>query len=311
MLAVKSSVLLITYVRLDTTKQVLASIKAYAPKDLYLFSDYGRSEQDRTKVDVVRNYLLESVDWGCNVHTYFCETNLGCKYGPEKAISWFFENEEQGIILEDDTVPNASFYTYATELLHKYKADLRIWNIGGTNAYFEARDADRPYSYQFSKFPHTWGWATWRDRWQQHINTLSTFIQDCNNPYVLETFRNPAIYTNWKAKAVTSYEDKLDAWDYIWSFRVLMNNGLSIVPAENLISNIGFGMDATHTGNKNSKIQESKALAFPLKHPTVILPRVQQDQLFLEEKFNWKTLPQKLKPKHLLKSLSVRLMDFH
>lgn len=307
MSADKSPILLITYKRLETTKLVLQSIREYAPKDLFLFSDYGKSEEDKIKVNKVREYLLKHIDWECKVHTFFSETNLGCRYGPQDAVSWFFKNQEQGIILEDDTVPNLSFYNFCTDLLNKYKTDLRIWNIGGTNTYLQNFEDHKTHSYHFSKFPHTWGWATWANRWNQHINSLSTFEEDANNLAAKETFKNPAIYKYWKEKALSSYKDQLDAWDYIWSFRVLMNNGLSIVPSENLVSNIGFGSDATHTENKNAIIKESKTLEYPLKHPTVILPCVKLDQQFLEETFNWKTLAQKLQPTHLIKSFSGRL----
>ena len=303
----KLPILLITYKRLGTTKQVLDSIKVYRPDQLFLFSDGPKDvESDLNKIQAVRGYIDNFVDWPCSVQKMYKTKNIGCKYGPQSAITWFFENVEQGIILEDDTVPNESFYIYCRILLEFYRNDFRIWNIAGTK--LENHQLQTNVSYRFSKFPHTWGWATWANRWKAHVNNLPNLKKDADSPLILNCFPNKNIIKEWKQKALVSLDDELDAWDYLWSFRVLMNGGLSISPNKNLVSNIGFGEDATHTfvDAKNSIVKTEK-LDFPLVHPRIILPDIQKDIAFFEEYFNWKTLTSKLKISHIIAVIRNRL----
>jgi hypothetical protein len=301
----KIPILLITYKRIDTTIKVLASISKYKPERLYLFSDGAKSQsKDIEKVALVRTYLKSHIDWDCEVQEFFSDENLGCKYGPQQAISWFFENEKMGIILEDDTVPNISFYQYCEELLIKYQNDLRIWNIGGTK--MDEIQSSTNESYRFSKFPHTWGWATWSDRWTAHIKSLPQLMEDSISPNLNFIFPNNAIVTNWKNNAKVSFLEDLDAWDYLWSFRVLMSGGLSTAPNRNLVSNIGFGEDATHTNSKKLVIITTEEIKLPLRHPNVILANINQDILFFESYFNWKPLSKKLTIKHIWAVLKSR-----
>jgi hypothetical protein len=306
MIMEKLPILLITYKRLDTTKKVFASIKEYKPERLYLFSDGAKSiSKDQEKVALVRDFLKSNIDWDCEVQEFFSKTNLGCKYGPQQAISWLFNHEEKGIILEDDTVPAKSFYPYCEELLIKYQNDLRVWNIGGTKMDI-IPNLDKN-SYRFSKFPHTWGWATWADRWNKHIELLPTLIEDGNYSNLNHLFPNSIIVANWKQKASISFLDKLDAWDYLWSYRILISGGLSTTPNKNLISNIGFGEDATHTNSKNVNIIGTEEITLPLTHPKSQLPSIERDVLFFENYFNWKPWLQKLKVRHILAVLKSRL----
>lgn len=302
----KVPILLITYKRLDTTKKVFASIKNYKPSVLYLFSDGAKSAVNESeKIKTVRTFLKSEIDWDCKVFEFFSDTNLGCKYGPQNAISWFFKHEKMGVILEDDTVPDNSFYAYCEELLLKYEHDLRIWNIGGTK--MDIGEITNEHSYRFSRFPHTWGWATWASRWNSHIKTLPQLLVDAESPYLNLLFPNKSIVENWKSKALSSFVNNLDAWDYLWSFRVLLNGGLSTAPNKNLISNIGFGEDATHTFADDSSIIKTEEIKLPLKHPAVILPNIIKDRIFFENYFNWKPLSSKIRPSHIFSVLKSRL----
>ena len=158
------AVLLITFNRLDYIKEVFEQIKLAKPPRLYLFSDGARKniEGENEKVQAVRNWVLSNINWNCDVKTKFLETNSGgCAYGIPTAVSWFFKNEQDGIILEDDCVPNQSFFRYCEELLDKYKDDKRIWHITGYGYY---NDINAKETYYFAKIQHCWGWASWADR---------------------------------------------------------------------------------------------------------------------------------------------------
>ncbi|MBL7473730.1 nucleotide-diphospho-sugar transferase [Robertkochia sediminum] len=301
----KSPVLLITYKRLQGLREVLASVSRYRPKKLYLFSDGGRDEDEIGQVERVREYVLGAIDWECEVYTNFSEQNLGCKYGPQTAITWFFEHEESGIILEDDTVPNDSFYPFVEELLAKYRKDLRIWNIGGTNL-GEDQEPDDPRSYTFSKFAYTWGWATWADRWKMHLSKMPYFLEE--SEYLKRVNVNEkALVANWINQAAVSYNDELDAWDYIWSLQVYMNNALSVVPKYNLIDYVGYDNDATHTKDgKNRKVISTIALDFPLTHPINPMPDSRYDVNLFENIFGWVPAYKKLLPGHLVRVVEAR-----
>ena len=160
-----TAVLFLVFNRLDTTKQVFETIRQAKPQRLYIAADGARASRvgEAAQVQAVRDYVTSHVDWECEVKTLFREQNLGCKYAVSSAIAWFFENEEMGIILEDDCLPDPTFFNFCQELLARYRHDQRIGVISGDNFQFGHRRNDD--SYYFSKYVHIWGWATWRDRW--------------------------------------------------------------------------------------------------------------------------------------------------
>jgi hypothetical protein len=160
-------VLLIIFNRLDTTRKVLNSLKEVKPKFLFIAADGPRLNiiGESERCEKVRNWVLENVDWDCEVKTLFRKHNLGCGYGPANAISWFFDNVKEGIILEDDCVPDTTFFEYCSILLEKYRDDNRISIISGTNIDKQKYFSPKSESYFFSVFPLTWGWATWKRNW--------------------------------------------------------------------------------------------------------------------------------------------------
>ena len=263
-----TAVLFLLFNRLDTTKQVFEAIRQAKPPRLYVAADGARTnkEGEAEKVQAVRDYIMQNIDWECEVKTLFREKNLGCKYAVSLAITWFFENEEQGIILEDDCLPSQSFFWYCEELLFRYKDDLRVWHISGDN--FQNGTIRGKGSYYFSKFNHVWGWASWANRWKEYdveIKSYKIFVDQnvINNLSESEQEKN-----YWKKVFQDVSNEKIDTWDYQWTYTVWVNSGLSILPNKNLISNIGFGADATHTtdlDSQHSKIPRQD-LNFPLLH---------------------------------------------
>ena len=168
----KTAVLFLVFNRLDATKQVFETIQKAKPPRLYIAADGARNNKDgeSEKVKAVHDLILDNIDWQCEIKTLFREKNLGCKYAVSGAISWFFKNEEMGIILEDDCLPNQSFFWFCEELLKRYKDNMKIWHIGGAS--FQ-NGIKRGYAdYYFSKYNHVWGWASWASRWKFYDTEL-------------------------------------------------------------------------------------------------------------------------------------------
>lgn len=247
-------ILFLVFNRLDTTQQVFAKIREAQPRQLFIGSDGARvgKEGEADKVEAVRKYILDNIDWDCEVKTLFREQNLGCGVAPAEAITWFFENVEQGIILEDDCLPDASFFTFCEELLDYYKDNEQIMHIGGTNDQFGHLRSKG--SYYFSIYPHIWGWATWRRAWENYSFKLKNVTLEN-----LETiFKNFQFTPTEKKFWINTFQrvengDKKDIWDFQWVISVWLKNGLTIVPNTNLIKNIGFDDNATHTNNTKSR----------------------------------------------------------
>lgn len=266
----ETPVLFLVFNRMEETKKVFESIKVAKPPRLYLASDgprYENSEEEKKVLDI-RNYLIKNIDWDCEVYTKFREKNLGCKYAVSDAITWFFEHEEQGIILEDDCLPSQSFFWFCDALLKKYKENKKIWHISGDN--FQDGFMRGESSYYFSKHNHIWGWATWRDRWGKYDLLLSNYSIDK---------KNMSISPFWKKIFKMVYLGKINTWDHQWVFTMWKYGGLAILPSVNLITNIGFGETATHTKNPESFLANmaSYELYFPLSHPKDIVLNVDAD----------------------------------
>jgi len=277
-------VLLIIFNRAHTTKQVLDRIRQVKPTKLYVAADGPRpgNVTDAERCAEARAVIAQ-VDWDCEVKTLFREQNLGCGVAPSSAISWLFEHEETGIILEDDCVPSKSFFWFCQELLEKYKNDTRVMHISGNN-YLKGWRRDSDYSYYFSNKVNSWGWATWRRAWQLYDFNLSNYPELKNKGYLNGIFLNKfeEKYRLSKIEETITNLKKGDVWDYQWEFTVYSNSGLCIVPEVNLVSNIGFGEDATHTFNQfeeKAKTPENE-ISFPLRHPRFVIRDQESDRRY-------------------------------
>lgn len=248
----KKAVLFLTFNRLDTTQKVFEQIKTAKPPRLYLASDGPRASKENEKeiVESVRKYLLDNINWDCEVKTLFRDENLGCGKAVSSAITWFFEQEEDGIILEDDCLPNKSFFTYCEDLLNYYKEDKRIWHISGDNF---LSNYEPEASYYFINTMQCWGWASWADRWKNYEFDLKDY--DKEN---LKNFSNDKHIQKYWSKILKRMKNhEIDTWDYQWLFAIVKHNGICINPSKNLISNIG--MEGTHY----SAVDENTSLNMP------------------------------------------------
>ena len=248
----KTAVLFLIFNRPDTTKQVFEAIKKAQPLRLYIGSDGPReSKTGETKiVHAVREFVINNIDWDCEVKTLFRDRNLGCGNAVSSAISWFFDNEEAGIILEDDIMPSQSFFIFCEELLKKYKDEDKIWHIGGFNS--DNSIAKGEGSYYFSKKVHVWGWATWKRAWKYYDFDMKSFSYFNENHIIERIFKYKDLQEYSIGNFKKCYEKRIDTWDYQWTYAILSHGGVAVIPNKNMISNIGFGANATHTKDGKS-----------------------------------------------------------
>jgi len=283
----KTAVLFLPFIRLDTTKRVFEAIRLARPIRLYIAADGPRESKpgEDEKVKVVRDYVMNHIDWECDVKTLFCEKNLGCKYGLSDSISWFFKNEEMGIILEDDCLPHPSFFRFCDELLEKYRLDERIGIISGDNFQFGKRRTKD--SYYFSQYVHIWGWASWRRTWQKYDVEMELWPSVKDGEWLFDILKNKKQIKYWQDILEAVYNNKIDTWDYQLNFSCWINSRLNIMPNINLISNIGFGADAGRTTQKNkfSEIQAHE-MRFPLSHPPLIIRNALADGMTARIQFS-------------------------
>ena len=286
-------VLFLIFNRPDETAISFAAIRSARPGRLYVAADGPRaSKADEAERCERARRIATAVDWPCEVKTLFRPTNLGCRMGVSTGIDWFFEHEEEGIILEDDIVPRPEFFRFATELLELYRHDARVMMVSGCNRTWDLYRA--PYSYFFTPYAHIWGWATWRRAWSLYDVTISTWPADKKTlAFRSDVSHNFNWLAFWSRIFDKTYHNRIDTWDYQWMYAMFKHGGYEVTPRSNLIENIGFGGAATHTvGQAPSFLSraDNSSITFPLEHP----PEVRSDlaaQKFEEDvvlKVRWK-----------------------
>lgn len=283
----ETPVLFVVFSRPDTTAQVFQAIRKAKPKRFYVAADAPREgREDEYKRCMEVRELVQQVDWECETHYLFREENQGVAKGVSGAISWFFEQEEQGIILEDDCLPNQSFFAFCEEMLNYYKEDTRVMNI--TGSYF-LQDFEVPLneSYFFSKLGHIWGWATWRRAWN-HYSLIAEGYAELDEAGFLDHFwlKDQVPHAHEFMKQISLRKEASYTWDYQWDYTMFRQNGVAITPYTNLITNLGLenNQDSTHEFEKNDHllVSNKEELAFPLKHPTHMIYNEQADDLTLK-----------------------------
>ncbi len=216
--------------------------------------------------------IVEQVDWPCEVLRNYAEKNMGCGKRPATGISWVFEQVEEAIILEDDCLPDPTFFRYCQELLERYRYDERIMTISGCR--YQSGGYHPGYSYYFSLFPQTTGWATWRRAWQNYDFEISLLPEVLERGLLNDVLMDNGAVRYWTERFKEVYgADKLHIWDFQWTFACWLQGGLSISPSINLITNIGYGPSATHTTNPADPLANLQVgeMQFPMEHPPFIL----------------------------------------
>jgi hypothetical protein len=263
---ISSAILLIIYNRPLLTNRVFNEIRKVKPARLYVAGDGLKTNktEEVEKIFKARS-ITTAVDWPCEVRTLFQKKNLGCKYGVSAAIDWFFKHEQQGIILEDDCLPSKDFFYFCETLLKRYKNDERIFSISGTN--LKHKIEINKESYYFSKYFLCWGWASWRRAWNYNNLELSFWPQWHKSKHWINKFTNKKEKKFWRKIFNLIYLKKIDTWDYSWQASIFKQDGLCITPNKNLVTNIGFGDNATHTKSKNIFAEIPMEVLNEIKHP--------------------------------------------
>ncbi|OKH52139.1 hemolytic protein HlpA-like protein [Calothrix sp. HK-06] len=288
----KTPVAFIIFRRPQTTEKVFEAIRQAKPSKLLVIADgprpnvHGEAEKCYTTREIIKR-----VDWDCEVLTNFSDTNLGCKLRVSSGLDWVFKNVEEAIILEDDCLPHPTFFNFCEELLNKYRDDKRIMVISGNNFQFgQIRNQD---DYYFSRYNHCWGWATWKRAWQLFDIEMKLWPKVFKEGWLQDILKNPQSVKYWAKNFQSVYEGKIDTWDYIWVYSCWLQNSLAILPNRNLVSNIGFYSEATHSKDANSICANIpvKGIEFPLKHPDFIIRNERADyfaqNILYEPKFTF------------------------
>src|SRR5262249_25858391 len=272
----------IVFNRPEKTARVLAEIAKAKPRKLFVIADGPRPNclSDIAQCCAVRK-IFDQVDWECEILLNYSEVNLGCGRRPATGISWVFEHVEEAIILEDDSVPHPTFFRFCEELLEKYHDDRRMMMIGGFNMY----PTCSPYSYRFSRMPAcVGGWATWRRAWQYWDGQMTLWPLLRDTPWLLDIVEDSRAVKSWQNILERAYAEAshADYWDYQWMFACWAQSGLAILPTTvNLLSNIGFGADATHTKSVHDKRANlpTGEMVFPLHHPPYVMRDRETDHI--------------------------------
>jgi len=267
----KTPVTFLIFNRPDTTEKVFEEIRRARPPKLLIVADGPRVDKsgEAEKCRAARA-IIERVDWPCEVLTNYSDTNLGCKRRVSSGLDWVFDNVEEAIILEDDCLPHPTFFRFCEELLERFRNDERIMMISGDNFQFGRNRTQ--HSYYFSHYCHIWGWASWRRAWKYYDIDMKLWPLIRDGMWLNGIFRNRNTVRYWRKIFDSVYQGKIDTWDYQWVFACLIQGSLSILPNLNLVSNIGFGLNATHTTGKSKfSNMQIAAISFPLEHPSFIL----------------------------------------
>ncbi len=266
--------------RPDYTKAVFAEIRKAQPKKLFVIADGPRTPAEDAVCRETRA-IVEHIDWPCDVQKSYAEKNLGLKERFRSGLNWFFENVEQGIILEDDCVPHPSFFRYAGEMLEKYKDDEQIMMISGDNFLPEFKTED---SYFFSRYFPIWGWATWRRAWKKYDVAIESWELPENKERVKKMYMQRYMAKHMAKLFDDIREGRLNTWDVQWLYACLMSNGLCVLPAHNLISNIGTHGTHSEGSNQNLPTQDIYQDG-DLRHPKSVEVAVAYDNAFYERNF--------------------------
>jgi hypothetical protein len=283
---VKTPVAFIIFNRPETTEKVFAEIAKAKPPKLLVIADGPRPDRpDEKEKCTETRAIIDRVDWDCEVLTNYSDVNLGCKMRVSSGLDWVFDTVEEAIILEDDCLPHPTFFRFCEELLEKYRDDERIAMISGDNFQFGKKRTD--FSYYFSRYTHIWGWASWRRAWNNYDVNMAAWPEICDEQWLCDCLQNKKVVRYWTKVFENVFQGKIDTWDYQWIFACWIQSALTILPNQNLVSNIGFSSGATHT-NRHTQYAEMSTtpMKFPLSHSSYILRDEKADMITEKNMFS-------------------------
>jgi len=261
--------LFLTFNRPHTTARVFEAIRAARPARLYVAADGPRPHRPgEAELCAEVRRIATAVDWPCELYTLFRNENLGCGPAVSGAITWFFEHEPEGIILEDDCLPHPDFFSWCAAMLERYRDEPRVVCVTGNN--FQPEMKDWQYSYYYSIYNHIWGWASWRRAWAQYDAKLEGFEPEAAGRMLSRLSRVRGFTEAWLRNFEHGKRGASHIWDYQWTWSCWAQGGLTCTPRVNLVSNIGFGAEATHTTGEGSAVANLPVAPLP---PPYCAPR--------------------------------------
>jgi hypothetical protein len=277
----QTPVAFIIFNRPDRTAKVFDAIRQARPPMLLVAADGPRVNRlkEAEKCAETRS-IIDRVDWPCEVLTNYSDINMGMKQREATAFSWVFDIVEEAILLEDDCLPHDTFFPYCEEMLHRYRDDQRIMTISGDNTPLgNSRNRQTQNSYYFSIYPRTWGWATWRRAWHHYDIEMKQWPSIRDEKWLEDILRSSGEVKYWKSTFQSGY-DGFNTWDYQWVLCCWLQNALSIIPTNNLITNLGFDEHGTNTQDMDDprSLVPTQAMQFPLQHPPFMIPDRQADR---------------------------------
>ncbi len=276
-------VALLIFNRPDTTERVFNAIAKARPPKFLVVADGPRPQREgEAELCAQTRAIINRVDWDCEVITEFADSNMGCKHRVASGIDWIFEQVEEAIILEDDCLPDPSFFRYCEEMLTRYRDNERVGMVSGGNLQFGRQRGTG--SYYFSKYTHIWGWASWRRAWKHYDRDLTLWPAFRDEGLLTQLFETSGEQEYWRNSFQWVHEGSLDTWDVSWTFTAITHGLLQVVPNVNLISNIGFGANATHTHVVGVHANmPTQPIEFPLIHPTFVLADIEADRYIAQD----------------------------
>lgn len=283
----ETPVALLIWKRPSTTEKVFEAIRKAKPSKLLVIANAPRPDRpDEVANAAATRAIIDRVDWKCEVLTNYAETFLSCKERIASGLDWVFENVEEAIIFEDDCIPDPTFFRFCSELLERYRDDERVVSIAGTSYQIPRDRTD--YSYYFSRYNLLWGWATWRRVWQNYDVDMKLWPQIRDSGWLNDALMDSRAAEHWSRTFQRTYEG-FDTWDDQWVLSCWINSGLTIIPEVNLVSNIGFGVESTHTKDTYDwrANMPTEPIAFPLRHPEFVLRDAKADSAIQEKYYYW------------------------
>ena len=297
----RAPVVLLIFNRPDTTALVFEAVAAVRPQKLFVVADGPRADRPgEAEACTAARAVTERVNWPCEVARDYSATNLGCARRVSSGLDWAFGMVEQAIILEDDCVPDPSFFPFCQKLLELYRDDERIMAISGDN--FQQGRRRGPYSYYLSVYPHCWGWATWRRAWRLFDPTMALWPEIRDGGWLRSHLADANAVRFWTDIFDRTRNGEFDSWAFPWTLSCWAQGGLTAQPNVNLVTNIGFDSRATHTRDAGpSATVQAEAMEFPLHHPPFLIRNAAADRYTLEVHFG---VPMHARALNLLESLS-------
>jgi hypothetical protein len=276
-MSLATPVVFVIFNRPRSTERVFAAIAAARPQKLFVIGDGPRPgrEGEAGQVAAARA-IVQRVDWPCEVATEYSDLNLGCRRRVSSGLDWVFGQVERAIILEDDCLPHASFFSFAEAMLERYAADERVGMVSGDN--FQPARRPAAHSYYFSRYVHVWGWATWRRTWRRYDVAMAKWPELRDTAWLARHLETEAGRRYWARAFEATWRGEIETWAHQLTFACWLAGALNVMPSTNLVSNLGFGPDATNTtGRGPYDLLPANEMRFPLDHPGAIARDEQAD----------------------------------